>query len=180
MADQNEKKLNEIDSSSETLEAISESIVTLDNIINTHDTKANEEYKKEFEAYSAYDQDSENVYNRKIENAYHSRQLKQIDNILSDRKNYAYKIFLLVVFWLIGLALLLLLQGFRLCSFNLDAKILITLIGGTTLNILGFFTVVANFLFPKNGYQLLEGRKNIIDAVTQNKKKSQSPKKYPK
>jgi hypothetical protein len=47
--------------------------------------------------------------------------------------------------------MLLLFQGFlsRLGIFNLSDTVILAAIGGTTVNVLGIFVVVVNYLFPK-------------------------------
>ena len=112
-------------------------------------------YAKELETYSAYDKEDDLAYERRVRKAFHARELNQIDEIVQSRKTYANKIFNLVVGWLVGMGVVLLLSGFRCLGFDLDTKVLLALIGGTTLNVLGIFTIVANFLFPKNGHSIL-------------------------
>lgn len=93
---------------------------------------------------------------RKMRKDQHDRQMQMIDEILDARKRYANKIFWMVVVWLIAMGMILGLRGYYWKSgFVLSDKVLLALIGGTTLNVLGIFTIVANFLFPKNGGQLL-------------------------
>lgn len=74
---------------------------------------------------------------------------------IGERKRYANRIFVLIVWWLIGIGVLLLIQGFGLKFnfFQLSDKIMVTLVGGTTINILGIFIVVVNYLFPKFPYK---------------------------
>jgi hypothetical protein len=69
----------------------------------------------------------------------------------SERKKYAGRIFYLLSIWLIGIFFLLLLQGFLSPRdvFNLDKSVLLAAIGGTTLNVIGIFIVVARYLFPQ-------------------------------
>jgi len=57
------------------------------------------------------------------------------------------KTYWLVVFWILGILALLAAQGFGVFEFNLSDKVLITLIGGTTLNVLGIFVIVAKYFF---------------------------------
>ena len=67
------------------------------------------------------------------------------------RKKYSGKLYFLVSIWLAAIFLLLLLQGFVGVHgyFALSDKVLITIIGGTTINVLGLFAIVANYIFPK-------------------------------
>lgn len=79
--------------------------------------------------------------------------LKQaLDNIgalqdIVERKNYASKMFWLVIVWLIGILGILILQGFELWGFQLDDKVLIALIGGATANIIGIFAIVVRYFY---------------------------------
>jgi len=66
---------------------------------------------------------------------------------IQQRKEFGNKIYWLVVFWVIGILALLATQGFGAFEFNLSDKVLITLIGGTTLNVLGIFVIVAKYFF---------------------------------
>ena len=68
---------------------------------------------------------------------------------IAERKAYANKVFKLVCFWLFGLFILLLLAGFPRPPFYLSDSVLIAIISGTTVNVLGLFAIVANYLFPK-------------------------------
>jgi hypothetical protein len=70
---------------------------------------------------------------------------------IQQRKEYASKTFRLVCWWLGGLFLLLFLNGFKFSwlMFQLSDTILLAIISGTTVNILGIYIVVINYLFPK-------------------------------
>lgn len=57
----------------------------------------------ELAAYGAFDKESDAMYQRRIQQAYHVRELKQIDDIIKSRKEYANKIFKMVIWWLIGI-----------------------------------------------------------------------------
>lgn len=111
-------------------------------------------YAKELAAYGQFDDQDDEAYERRVRHAFLARELRQIDDIVASRKSYANKIFFLVVGWLVALGLVVLLAGWRLGGFELDSKVLLALIGGTTLNVLGIFTIVTNFLFPKNGHAI--------------------------
>ncbi len=78
------------------------------------------------------------------------------------RKKYSGKLYWLISIWLIAMFALLLLQGFLGINgyFNLSDKVLITIIGGTTINVLGLFAIVANYIFPKE---------NVVSRVTKKK-----------
>jgi hypothetical protein len=81
------------------------------------------------------------------------RQKLENDNLEQDkkqRKRYARAVFQLICLWLFGLFVLVFFQGNEARNgFHLSDKVLITLITGTTANVLGIFWVVMNYLFPK-------------------------------
>ena len=62
------------------------------------------------------------------------------------RRDYAERIFDLMVWWLLGIGGILLLQALS-SKFHLSENVLLGLIGGTTANVLGIFYYVAKFLF---------------------------------
>jgi len=86
-----------------------------------------------------------------------SLEVKQLKHVVKARKRYANKIYRTVSWWLLGVAVFLVLQAFGLSK--LSDKVMITVIGGTTVNILGILAIVANFLFPKGGLPLSQKQK---------------------
>lgn len=72
------------------------------------------------------------------------------------RKEYANKIFYLIISWLIGMVILLLLSGFGGKSewFKMADSVLIALITTTTASVLGLFVIVANYFFKNNANKL--------------------------
>lgn len=56
-------------------------------------------------------------------------------------------LFLLVLLWLLSVALLLILQGFKLWGFWLSDKVIIAYITSTTVSVLGLFHIAAKWLF---------------------------------
>ena len=74
---------------------------------------------------------------------------------IAERKKYAGRIFWLISLWLVGIFLLLILPGFGSNGhwFALSEAIVISAIGGTTINVIGIFVVVAKYLFPKRDNQ---------------------------
>jgi hypothetical protein len=80
---------------------------------------------------------------------------------MAERKKYAGRIFCLLAIWLIGIFLLLLFQGFLSPHnwFSLDDKVMIAAIGGTTVNVIGIFVVVARYLFPQKPIPKTKPRK---------------------
>ncbi len=75
-----------------------------------------------------------------------------VKNFLQDmalRKSFSLKIFILVCVFL-GLVILILIGcATNSCPLHLSDNVLIALLGSTTINVLGFFTIVANYVFPK-------------------------------
>ena len=74
---------------------------------------------------------------------------RQLEQDIDERKMYAQLIFVLIVGWIVAILAVVLLQGFSFKGFEISDKVLMTLIGGTTINILGIFIIVANYLFPR-------------------------------
>jgi hypothetical protein len=90
---------------------------------------------------------------------------------IKERRIYANKIFKLLSIWLVSVFTVIVFQGFSTESssvkavfketpsflksfvfqprFNLPDSVLLALIGGTTINVIGIFVIVANYLFPK-------------------------------
>jgi hypothetical protein len=80
---------------------------------------------------------------------------------IEERKTYANRVFWLVVGWLVGGFALLVAQG-ALSPwhwFNLDNTVLMAAIGGTTVNVIGIFIVVARYLFPRRPDELIPQRR---------------------
>ncbi|HUK31196.1 MAG TPA: hypothetical protein VLV89_08780 [Candidatus Acidoferrum sp.] len=63
------------------------------------------------------------------------------------RKEYAKKIFWLILAWLMAVLVILFFEGFKLRGFHLDDSVLIAIVSSTTIT--GIFAIVANYLFPK-------------------------------
>ena len=83
-----------------------------------------------------------------------AQRMAHLKGILQDqdeRKNYAKKIYLLIVFWLFGVGLIIVLDATLSPHgyFLMSESVQIALIGGTTANVLGLFIVVVNYLFKR-------------------------------
>ena len=78
-------------------------------------------------------------------------ELSGLKQDIDERKKYAGRIFWLVVCWLIGVGVVLLLQGFLGAwgIFKLPDAVLSITVGSTTASIVAIFIVVAKYLFPK-------------------------------
>jgi uncharacterized integral membrane protein len=90
----------------------------------------------------------------------HRLSRERFDQDTRARKEYANKIFLMVCVWLEVLWLVVIFNGVRQFSLQLwkwpvdftltiSDRVLIALITGTTVNVLGLFAIVCNYLFPK-------------------------------
>ena len=85
---------------------------------------------------------------------YRSRLINlQLKQDLEQRKKYADRIFCLICVWLFAIFGIVALQGFSFKGFDVSDKILMVLIGGTTINVLGLFVIVARYLFPNYGVE---------------------------
>ena len=89
---------------------------------------------------------------------------------IAERKNYATKIFWLVTVWLVLVFLLLVASGIRqmpfvfvggypvpnllALRFELSDKVLLGIVTGTTVDVIGLFAIVANYLFYKPSQRL--------------------------
>jgi uncharacterized membrane protein len=84
---------------------------------------------------------------------YYEHELKKLEvqskaQDIAMRKEYADKTFALVCIYMVCVFLLIILA----CSpalFNMNDSVLITLLGTTTINVIGLFAIVMNYLFPK-------------------------------
>ena len=74
---------------------------------------------------------------------------------ITERKKYAQLFFCLSCAWLVGITGILMLQGFGSrgkVPFELSDSIVLTMIGSTTVNVLGILYIVAKYLFPNRGW----------------------------
>jgi len=65
------------------------------------------------------------------------------------RKIYSYRIFVITSCWLGSVILILMFQGFKVFGFSISNPVLVALLGTTTVNVLGFFVIVIQYLFNK-------------------------------
>lgn len=75
--------------------------------------------------------------------------LREHEQDINLRKDFASKIFWLVICWLVAMLAILVLEGFKIGDFSLSNSVVLALIGSSTLNILGLLYVVTHYLFPK-------------------------------
>jgi len=64
------------------------------------------------------------------------------------RKEVAHRLFCLMAMWLFGIFMLILGDGASR-EVEISENVLLATIGGTTVNILGLFYIVVNYLFPQ-------------------------------
>jgi len=67
---------------------------------------------------------------------------------ISSRKDFAYKLFGLAVAWLFAVYWMVLLNGGGFVQLEISDNVILAMIGSTTVNVLGLFYIVANYLFP--------------------------------
>lgn len=75
-------------------------------------------------------------------------EIKSKEQDISMRKEYANRTFALVCLYMICVFLLIILA----CSpavFSMSDNVLMVLLGTTTVNVIGLFAIVMNYLFPK-------------------------------
>lgn len=122
--------------------------------------------KKESEKYYEYE---ERINRAKADREEERVKILQQDR--QERQKYAKYLFKLICAWLLGIYSIIMLAGFGATtarfdmsdlpvvkrlelkpSFQLSDAVLLALIGGTTINVLGLFVIVANYLFnsPKD------------------------------
>lgn len=68
--------------------------------------------------------------------------------LLELRKKYATRLFWVLVVWIVALFGVVALDGFSPWGFHLSENVVLTLLGATTVNIVGLFYVVARYVFP--------------------------------
>ncbi len=66
------------------------------------------------------------------------------------RAEYAPKSFWLIILWLPAVYVVVLFQGFHYFGFHLSDTAIGTLIGTTSVNVLGLFGIVARYLFSRS------------------------------
>jgi hypothetical protein len=68
---------------------------------------------------------------------------------VTHRRQFAIGIFIVMCVWLVLIAVIVFLQGFKLYGFELASSVLITLIGTTTGSVIGIFLIVNRYLFHR-------------------------------
>ena len=75
--------------------------------------------------------------------------VKSHEQDIEARRLYANRIFWLIASWMLAVFFFLIVGGFSWGNFDLTDTVLVTLIGGTTANVIGIFLIVVAYLFPK-------------------------------
>ena len=92
------------------------------------------------------------LYAEEVRNLKAARLELELDDLASNiehRRRYASRIFVFLSVWMAMVFGVILADGWSLWGLDISEKVLLTLIGGTTLNIIGIFAIVANYFFPK-------------------------------
>lgn len=63
------------------------------------------------------------------------------------RKEYAHKVYWLILGFVVGVFIVLLLSGFDFICFSLSTSVLITLLSTMTTSVIGLFVIVMKYLF---------------------------------
>lgn len=88
--------------------------------------------------------------NLAIERALKIEEYKGKKQDREQRKDFAGKIFNFLMWYMIIAGAILFLSGAKIYGFQLNDIILVTLLGTTTVNVIGLFIVVAKYLFPQH------------------------------
>jgi len=89
-----------------------------------------------------------------LEHAIAQKTRLEIENVglrqnIEERKKYAHRIFVMICVWLVSVFLILILEGFgSALGFNLPERVVLAVVGSTTLNVVGIFYIVTKYLFP--------------------------------
>lgn len=87
---------------------------------------------------------------KKLENETKKLHNREIEQSIELREKYSSKIFWFIIWWSIGLFLILILQGssYAYEKINWNDNIIITLIGTTFIQVLGLMIIVLHYIFP--------------------------------
>jgi len=96
---------------------------------------------------SRYSPNEEEGFSKSIERDFKQAKLKSYIQDVGERKNYANKLYKLLVCFLISVFLILISCGIKPLCFCLSEKIIITLLATTSANVIGIFLFVVKYLF---------------------------------
>ena len=86
---------------------------------------------------------------------YYSALRRSVEQDTSERRKYAGRVYYCSVSWMAGLALIVVMDAVKwdgLCtrfSFDVSEKVMLALMGTTTVSVLGSWYIVMRYLFPK-------------------------------
>jgi hypothetical protein len=84
---------------------------------------------------------------RRYKNDRRELKLKDFEQLINQKRTFSVYIFILVSVWLTMVLGIVIFNGFGFFNFGLSEKIIITLIGSTTVNILGLLVIVLKYIF---------------------------------
>lgn len=117
----------------------------------SNEDKASELADEEFVQDLEQDKKSEYIIQllrKRIERK--DEEIKDIQQDRSQRKEFADKLFDLMCWYLVGVYLLILMNGISTMNFHISDDIILALLGTTAVEIIGTFAIVARYLFSKN------------------------------
>lgn len=117
----------------------------------SNEDKASELADEEFVQGLEQDKKSEYIIQllrKRIERK--DEEIKDIQQDRSQRKEFADKLFDLMCWYLVGVYLLILMNGISTMNFHISDDIILALLGTTAVEIIGTFAIVARYLFSKN------------------------------
>lgn len=117
----------------------------------SNEDKASELADEEFVQDLEQDKKSEYIIQllrKRIERK--DEEIKDIQQDRSQRKEFADKLFDLMCWYLVGVYLLILMNGISTMNFHISDDIILALLGTTAVEIIGTFVIVARYLFNKN------------------------------
>ena len=117
----------------------------------SNEDKASELADEEFVQDLEQDKKSEYIIqllSKRIERK--DEEIKDIQQDRSQRKEFADKLFDLMCWYLVGVYLLILMNGISTMNFHISDDIILALLGTTAVEIIGTFAIVARYLFSKN------------------------------
>lgn len=99
---------------------------------------------------AAHLREIEELRKAKITNAKLREDIENLRQDREQRKQFAERIFFSVKSYMVCIIFLLFVQGFHILYFSLSDTVLVTLLGTTTINVIGIFAFVARYLFHRH------------------------------
>lgn len=91
--------------------------------------------------------EQENLRQIMIANDKLAEEIESLKQDREQRKHFAIHIFYSVRAYMLLIFIVLFVQGFNIFNFSLSDTVLVTLLGTTTVNVIGIFAFVARYLF---------------------------------